>query len=899
MRIGIFFGGPSREREISFAGGRTVYDNLDKELFEAIPIFVDSLGHLILLDWQFLYKGTIRDFYPPVEFLKESNHNFQVYIESLNIKDSATLDQLIEKIGQKVDFTDLSKHIDFAFLALHGLAGEDGSLQGMLELLDIPYSGSGIRSSAIGMDKSFQKKIMEAGGFHCPAMFELSRGEWMENNKSITIDSILSRMNFPLVVRPANQGSSIGVSILQDQSELSDAIDAAFFIKNISREQWTAFHLSEKVEMVKAITDIRTGIGFPLFFEGKSTIIHHPNTLLHKIESFFDESQQKLLKLEGFQSDTKVIIEAFIEGKEFSCIVIKDVNGKSIALPPTEIIKGNEVFDYRSKYLPGLSRKLTPIQIREDYIENIRNSSQRLFEFLEFETYARIDGFIEEDGKIYLNDPNTTSGMLPSSFFFHQAAEIGLNPSQFLSYIIRTSIQERINNSTRIGLYENLLEQLDKGLEQQFKNKEQNHHVGIIMGGYSSERHISVESGRNIFEKISSSKDMIATPIFLLGDQDHYKLFKIPVNLMLKDNADDIKDKILNYEVHPIIEKIRKEASNITLKFAGKNSVDKPELIKVQDLNPNFDSIFIALHGRPGEDGNIQGVLEQIGMPYNGSISSASKVTINKYETLQKLKNKGFVVTEQQLINKETFLAEPISIIQSIEKIIPYPLIAKPVDDGCSSAVKKIYNRDQLLAFLKLIFRNEDNEHQDLRAFLQLKHKEEFPMKEIALIEALIDIGEAVHFLEITGGLLTRFDEKGNLIYEIFEPSEALSSSDILSLEEKFLAGEGQNITPARFITDEYEYDHDYISKQVRATLEKAARILNITGYARIDAFVRVFQNGKVETIIIEVNSLPGMTPATCIFHQCALSGYKPDMFIKKILKFGLEREKRKQVKLN
>ena len=651
--------------------------------------------------------------------------------------------------------------------------------------------------------------------------------------------------------------------------------------------------------MVKAITDIRTGIGFPLFFDGKSTVIHHPSVLLDEIESFFEQSQLNHLQLEGFQSDTKVIIEAFIEGKEFSCIVIKDVDGKSIALPPTEIIKGDEVFDYRSKYLPGLSRKLTPIQIHEDQIEKIRSSCQRLFEFLEFETYARIDGFIQEDGKIYLNDPNTTSGMLPSSFFFHQAAEIGLNPSQFLTYIIWTSIQERINNSTRIGLYENLIVALDKGLEQQFKNKEQYHNVGIIMGGYSSERHISVESGRNIFEKISSSKDMNATPIFLLGDQDHYKLFRIPVNLMLKDNADDIKDKILHYEVHPIIEKIRKEASNITLKFAGKNSVEKPELMKIQDLNLNFDSIFIALHGRPGEDGNIQTALEQIGIPYNGSVSSASKVTINKYETLQKLKNEGFVVTDQQLIKKEAFVAEPNLSIDKIEKTISYPLIAKPVDDGCSSAVKKIYNRDQLMAFLKLIFRNEDHEHEDLRAFLQLKHKEEFPMKEIALIEALIDIGEAVHFLEITGGLLTTFDEKGNLKYEIFEPSEALSSSDILSLEEKFLAGEGQNITPARFVIDQYEYNHEYISKQVRSTLEKAARILNVTGYARIDAFVRVYQNGKVETIIIEVNSLPGMTPATCIFHQCALSGYKPDMFIRKILKFGSERVKMKHVKLN
>jgi UDP-N-acetylmuramate--alanine ligase len=69
MKIGIFFGGQSREREISFAGGRTVYDNLNKAIFEPVLIFIDSLGNFIHLDWKYAYKGTIRDFYPPFEFI--------------------------------------------------------------------------------------------------------------------------------------------------------------------------------------------------------------------------------------------------------------------------------------------------------------------------------------------------------------------------------------------------------------------------------------------------------------------------------------------------------------------------------------------------------------------------------------------------------------------------------------------------------------------------------------------------------------------------------------------------------------------------------------------------------------------------------------------------------------
>jgi D-alanine-D-alanine ligase len=117
----------------------------------------------------------------------------------------------------------------------------------------------------------------------------------------------------------------------------------------------------------------------------------------------------------------------------------------------------------------------------------------------------------------------------------------------------------------------------------------------------------------------------------------------------------------------------------------------------------------------------------------------------------------------------------------------------------------------------------------------------------------------------------------------------------VLSLEEKFLAGEGQNITPARYDAD--PEIRQEISDKVKADLLKVAQILNIEGYARIDAFVRVLENDEVETIIIEVNSLPGMTPATCIFHQTAINGYKPYDFIDKILTYGMDRNhKRAQV---
>ena len=162
-------------------------------------------------------------------------------------------------------------------------------------------------------------------------------------------------------------------------------------------------------------------------------------------------------------------------------------------------------------------------------------------------------------------------------------------------------------------------------------------------------------------------------------------------------------------------------------------------------------------------------------------------------------------------------------------------------------------------------------------------------------METLIDRDGAAHFLEVTGGLLTHWDESGELQIEVFEASEALATGEVLSLEEKFLAGEGQNITPARYAPDAHERQR--ISEEVKQELRRVAEILDIQGYARIDAFVRVRQNGAVEVLIIEVNSLPGMTPATCIFHQTALAGYTPYDFIDRILEFGKQRTAQQTVR--
>lgn len=887
VRIGILFGGSSREREISFAGGRTVYDNLDKALFEPVPIFVDSFNRFILLNWEFIYKGSIRDFYPPVSHVPASAGEFQIYAESLNPDVTVQL-EMAAQLGKPLLPSELKNHFDFAFLCLHGPFGEDGKIQGMLEYAGIPYSGSGILPSAIGIDKPVQKKLMKAAGFASPQFFSVSRKEFLAGNHESILQTAKQKVGFPLVVKAATQGSSIGISILpnDDVRAFSEALDKAFFCKRLTAADWTTKSVAAKTEWIRTATDIREGIGLPVRIN--NSVVHNPDELVMVINTHFSASQQELF-LEATDSESEVLIEGFIEGKEFSCIVVQNEENSPVALPPTEIRKGKELFDYRSKYLPGLSRKITPIELPEEQIENIRKECERLFSSLMFDVYARIDGFVAKDGTIFLNDPNTTSGMMPSSFFFHQAAEIGLNPSQFLTFIIRTSLRQRILADKNAGRYDHLLVNLDAAMKEARSSAQQKTRVAVLLGGYSSERHISVESGRNIYEKLASSTKYQPIPVFLTGGENNHLMYQIPVNILLKDNADDIKDKIDNWKIHPVVQRIIDSCSDITTRYSFKDALAAPKPITYDDLAKMVDAVFIALHGRPGEDGAVQEKLEALGLPYNGSGQESSAITIDKFTTNEILRKNGFLVAEHMLVNEEDWNSDSEAIVKAIDDRIKWPFIAKPVDDGCSSAVRKIKTREELNSFVKLIFRK--NEELDLASaeVLKIKAKEEFPRKRVFLIEELISKRDASHFLEVTGGMLTRYNEKGEVEYEVFEASEALSEGEVLSLEEKFLAGQGQNITPARYDRDTAK--RQKISDHVKATLGAAARLLNIQGYTRIDAFVRIYSPDRVEVVFVEVNSLPGMTPATCIFHQAAINEYKPYEFIDRILDFSFRRK--------
>ena len=132
IKVGVIFGGMSSEKEVSLNSGRNVYDNLDGELHTGVPVFMDNEGRLWIIPWQLISQNTAAD-----------------------ITDHLAVE------ARRIAYEDLKKEIDFAFISLHGKYGDDGCIQGLMELLKIPYTGPGVMASALGMDKHMQQKILK------------------------------------------------------------------------------------------------------------------------------------------------------------------------------------------------------------------------------------------------------------------------------------------------------------------------------------------------------------------------------------------------------------------------------------------------------------------------------------------------------------------------------------------------------------------------------------------------------------------------------------------------------------------------------------------------------------------------------------------------------------------
>jgi UDP-N-acetylmuramate--alanine ligase len=718
LRIGVLMGGKSLEKEVSFNTGRTVCDYIDTTQYNAIPLYQTD-AKIYLLPWHFLHRGKTTDF----------EHRLAA---------EATC----------IAWDDLKKHVDFIYIAQHGRYAEDGTLQGFLNILGIPYLGSNVFASALRTDKIMHKTFLNNAGIATPKFIAVEPYEidnFTQYQQSIFDKLISAKITTDhVVIKPYNEGSSIGISIVT-----KDNLEAAL-----------------------------------------------------KKACYIEPGKKK-----------RVLIEEKIIGMEFTCIILTDhTTGELFALPPTESVSDEKVgfFDYEQKYMPGRGIKRTPARCSAANTQRIQETCIQVMRTLEFDTMCRIDGFVTHDDKIVIIDPNTFSGMAPSSYIFNQAAEINMSPAQLINYIITTELH-RYNLITT-----DMNNQTSETSSQTHKIR-----VAILLGGASNEKETSLDSGRNVFYKLSPHKyDPIA--VFVSNDLELYIL---------------TQSQLVRNSTKEIIELLQPS-----------------QKIQWNDLPNIADFVFIGLHGGEGEDGSVQGTLEILGMPYNGSSVLASALCMNKYKANELLAAHGFDVPKNILITKHQWNAsknESLSnITETLRSLGEVGLIVKPHDDGCSVMVQKVTNSEQLIAAIETVLQEKD----------------------AVLIE------EYITGMELTVGVM------GNEHPRALPPSQAISLSGILSIEEKFLPGAGENQTPAPLPQETLKF--------VQRTIEHAFATLQCKGYSRIDCFYQTAEQSptkKERVIILENNTLPGLTPATCLFHQAAEIGLKPMDFLDQLITLGFE----------
>jgi D-alanine-D-alanine ligase len=241
-----------------------------------------------------------------------------------------------------------------AFIALHGRYGEDGTVQGALELMGIPYTGSGVLASALAMDKWRTKLVWRAAGLPIPA-FELLTAE-------TDFDAVIQRLGLPLFVKPANEGSSVGISKVKHASELREAYELAA------------------------------------------------------------------------KYDPLVIAEQFVGGGEYTAAMLGGV-----ALPVIKIEPATEFYDYEAKYFRDDTRYLCPCGLPAAQEEEMQRLAQQGFAVIGGAGWGRVDFLVDEAGKPYLLELNTSPGMTDHSLVPMAARQAGISFEQLVLKVLELS----------------------------------------------------------------------------------------------------------------------------------------------------------------------------------------------------------------------------------------------------------------------------------------------------------------------------------------------------------------------------------------------------------------------------------------------------------------------------
>lgn len=282
--IGVFFGSRSPEHDVSIITGQLIIAGLKKCGYNVIPVYIDKKGK-----W---YSDARLS---SMKFFTQNPTDPDKKLESFNIDFNKSSGKIVKQSG----FLRSNVTFDIAFPAFHGQNGEDGTFQGMCEMLNVPYVGCDVASSALTMDKVLTKMIYKANNIPTVDFTYFNLSEWRINKKSV-IQKIKS-LNWPVIIKPARLGSSIGISKAKNQKELEFAIEVAL-------------HYDEKAIVEKAIENL---MDVTCCVIGNDKPI--PSLLQESIfESGFFSYEEKYLKGGGAQTGNatqNIIIPAQLDKK--------------------------------------------------------------------------------------------------------------------------------------------------------------------------------------------------------------------------------------------------------------------------------------------------------------------------------------------------------------------------------------------------------------------------------------------------------------------------------------------------------------------------------------------------------------------------------------------------------
>lgn len=590
--------------------------------------------------------------------------------------------------------------------------------------------------------------------------------------------------------------------------------------------------------------------------------------------------------------DSQVLLEPFIEGQEFTLMVLVDENQKPFALVPSQITiaEHGEIFDYRRKYLPTCNTRYhTPAHFDVQILQKIRKEAENVFELFNMRDFARIDGWVLSSGEIVFTDINPVTGMEQNSFLFRQASLLGLSHQGVLRHIVLSACKryqipapslldaKASDQEAPLKKHEDLSTQATTqfALNGQLPHRSNKKAVHILMGGQTAERQVSLMSGTNVWLKLLQS-DLYEPYLYFWALSG--KIWRIPYSFALNHTVEEVEENCLSatasmnclnalFENNPHLPGIRNRLDH---QLVGPLSLE--DFIQLSKASKAF--VFLALHGGLGENGSLQKILDEAHLPYNGSKSLASANCMDKYETGRILAQAQIpgcmpllkVSTEAKSLEKSK--NSTASLWMDLTQKLESPsLILKPRSDGCSAGVVRLKSAVDLERYLD--FTSQKASHipagtfQDQSQPIVLPN----PLPSHYLFEPYIETdllwieNQTLRhtpkngWIELTIGVL-----ENKKIYKALNPSITIADGAVLSLEEKFQSGTGVNLTPP----PESLITPSQIAL-IQNMIEEIASILRIENYARLDIF---FNRNTEKLMVIEANTLPALTASTVLYHQ-------------------------------